>query len=268
MMRHTPRPQEIYRHFKGNLYQIITVAKHSETGEQLVVYQAMYGEFRIYARPLSLFMERVNRGKYPQAEQEYRFEIAEPSRDAEGAGMAGGMAWSGARHMQSEAAVKGAGYGTDYMSGEKKDAVRNNGMADDSFTGKEEWGCGAEADGRKESRTGSCEEASAGNREEASAGSREEASTGSREEAYADGRGQEAEELHMDPMVLEFLDASTYEKRLNILAGLHHRITDDMINIMAMATDIEVKPGDVEERYAELRNCLMKMERFECNRLR
>ncbi len=259
-MRHTPRPQEIYRHFKGNLYQIITVAKHSETGEQLVVYQAMYGEFRIYARPLSLFMERVDRRKYPQAEQEYRFEIAESNRDAEGAGMAGGMAWSGARYMQSEAAVKGAGYGTDYMSGEKKDAVRNNGMADDSFTGKEERGCGAEADGRKESRTGS--------REEASTGSREETGTGGRKEAYADGIEKEAEELNMDPMVLEFLDASTYEKRLNILAGLHHRITDDMINVMAMATDIEVKPGEVEERYAELRNCLMTMERFECNRLR
>ena len=69
-------------------------------------------------------------------------------------------------------------------------------------------------------------------------------------------------------MVLEFLDASSYDERLGILAALHHRITDDMINVMAMATDIEVGEGDVEERYAQLRNCLLKLERFECNRLR
>ncbi len=85
------------------------------------------------------------------------------------------------------------------------------------------------------------------------------------------GSGQEQPEdgiVNIDPMVIEFLDASSYEERLNILSGLHHRITDDMINIMSIALDIEVKPGDIETRYAEFRSCLILMERFECNRLR
>ncbi len=186
-MRQIPKPYEIYRHFKGNLYQIVTIAEHSETGETLVVYQALYGDFQRYARPLSMFMEKTDRVKYPFATQEYRFELAE--------------------------------------------TVQESGIAAESVAAPESMEAG---------------------------------SAGTEGESIQ----EEAEKLNIDPMVLEFLDASSYDERLGILAALHHRITDDMINVMAMATDIEVGEGDVEERYAQLRNCLLKLERFECNRLR
>ena len=68
--------------------------------------------------------------------------------------------------------------------------------------------------------------------------------------------------------MLEFLDADSYEERLNILAGLHHRITDEMITTMAIASDLEIDDGDIEERYESLRTCLLTLERYECNRLR
>ena len=74
--------------------------------------------------------------------------------------------------------------------------------------------------------------------------------------------------LNIDPLVLEYLDADSYGERLNILTALQHRITDEMINTMAIAIDHEIEEGDTQERYEELKNCLLTLERFECNRLR
>ena len=141
-----PQAGQLYRHFKGNLYRVIAIAKHSETGEELVIYEAQYGDHQVYARPLLMFTEMVDRMKYPDI-----------------------------RILHT---------------------------------------------------------------------------------------------VYHDPMVLEFLEADTFEERLNILHGLHARVTDDMINTMALSVDLEIKDGNLEDRYEELKNCLLTLERYECNRLR
>ena len=82
---------------------------------------------------------------------------------------------------------------------------------------------------------------------------------------YAD---KQEEEFKLDDGLLAFLEADSYEKKLEILSNLHATITNAMIDTMAVSLDIEVKDGDLEQRYSEILNCLLTMERFECNRLR
>ena len=205
-MRHNPKPQELYRHFKGNLYQIICLAKHSETREMMVVYQAMYDTFEIYVRPLAMFMEEVDHVKYPQVQQKYRFELLQDMKnDNEYADIAEDRK---AETGRQTAEVQG-----------KTELVKEKNRAQETKIVQE---------------------------------------TG----------GDIVEQIEIDPLVMEFLDADSYEQKLNILAALHNRITDEMINTMAIATDIEIKDGNVEERYEELKNCLLTFEKYECNRLR
>ena len=74
-MRQNPQAGQIYLHFKNKKYKIITLAEHTESGIQLVIYQAMYGEQKIYARPLDMFMSEVDHLKYPNVSQQYRFQL-------------------------------------------------------------------------------------------------------------------------------------------------------------------------------------------------
>ena len=82
MEREIPKPGTVVRHFKreldgeGNnyLYEIVGIAHHTETGEYLMVYKALYDEGKMCARPIDMFMSEVDLEKYPQIKQKYRFE--------------------------------------------------------------------------------------------------------------------------------------------------------------------------------------------------
>ena len=80
------RVVDIVRHFKREnvspetseyLYKILAFASHTETGEKLVIYQGMYPPFKVCARPYDMFMSEVDRIKYPDVKQKYRFEKIE-----------------------------------------------------------------------------------------------------------------------------------------------------------------------------------------------
>ena len=67
----------IYRHFKGDYYLVEAVAKDSETNTDMVIYRKLYGDGGLWVRPLSMFLSKVDRDKYPEVSQEYRFQLQE-----------------------------------------------------------------------------------------------------------------------------------------------------------------------------------------------
>lgn len=203
-MQQLPRPYEIYRHFKGKHYQVLSIATHSETGEQMVVYQQLYAPFGVYVRPLAMFMSKVDKEKYPQVQQEYRFEKLQSP------------AWELNMVQETQEQQIPAQQTNVYVKQENEPEEKK------------------------------LEQQSA--------------------EKVVEPENQE--ESALDPGLMKFLEADTYEAKLEILSMLHSRITDDMIDTMAVSLDIEVKSGDIEQRYSEILNCLLTMERFECNRLR
>jgi len=215
-MTFIPKPHEIYKHFKGNLYQVVTIAEHSETGEQLVIYQALYGDFKTYARPLVMFTGEVDRQRYPEVTQRFRFELQGTDADRQ--------------IRETEAAGVEHPVSTQTTVTASQPAAQATPIVAQNIAAQ--------------------------------------ATATAAQTTIAPVSPAEDEEPALDPLVLEFLDADSYEEKLNILAGLHHRITNEMITTMAIACDIEVNDGETEERYEELKNCLLTMEKFECNRLR
>ena len=171
MTERIPKPGEFYRHFKNKWYQIITVATHSETGEKLVIYQALYGDFGVYARPLSMFVSEVDHEKYPDVKQKYRFERVELSSDVP-------------------------------VEAQKETSVQSE---------------------------------------------------------YEGG---------INPKVLEFLDSEDFDERYNILVALRDEIDDQIINTLAVALDVVIPEGNIDDRYDQLKMCLRTRQRYESNRLR
>ena len=196
-MNQIPQAGEIYQHFKGKLYWIVTLATHTETGEQLVIYQALYGEFQVFARPLSMFLEKVDAKKYPDAVGKDRF-MRIPM--AEAAAVPQPVPAPSENPVEPRPAA---------MSSENPVEPRPAAASSESPV-----------------------------------------------------------EPQPDPGLLAFLDADSYEEKLEVFASLEGKVDLHMLNAIAASLDLELSEGSLEEQYDTLKSCLMTLERYECNRLR
>lgn len=223
-----PRPGEKYLHFKNRLYQVTAIAQHSETGEKLVIYQALYGTFQTYARPLSMFISPVDREKYPQVKQKYRFQWVEFKKTEP------------AEEKRPNAGIP------DRES--EREKVSGTGISEQK----------PEMESGKEKST----DIEVLEREPVKDPSRTEVPV---KEAVpkTSRKGMSTEEK-----MLAFFDADTAEDRYQILVDMQGEVTDRMINNMAVVLDVVIEEGPLDLRYEELKACLRTMQRYECSRLR
>ena len=187
MNERIPAPLEVYRHFKGKLYQVLAVAKDAGTMEETVVYQGLYPPYQIWTRPLKEFTEKLDPARYPDAGTGHRFERVMPGDE------------------QGTEPVRSA-----------EEPVRPGAWMPDG--------------------TGGAPDA------------------------------QSAEDSGIDPQVEAFLDARTVDEKLAVLGAMRHRVTNEMIDTMAIASGVEIEPGDVNARLADLRECLATIARYEHRR--
>lgn len=209
-MNQIPQAGEIYQHFKGKLYRIVTLATHTETGEQLVIYQALYGEFQVFARPLSMFLEKVDAKKYPDAAGKDRF-MRIPMAEAAAVPRPAAMPSENPVEPQSAAAPS-------------ENPVESRPAAAPSENPVESQSAAAPSENPIEPQP--------------------------------------------DPGLLAFLDADSYEEKLEVFASLEGKVDLHMLNAIAASLDLELSEGSLEEQYDTLKSCLMTLERYECNRLR
>ena len=209
-MNQIPQAGEIYQHFKGKLYRIVTLATHTETGEQLVIYQALYGEFQVFARPLSMFLEKVDPEKYPDAAGKDRF----------------------MRIPMAEAAAV-----PQPVPAPSENSVEAQPVPALSENPVESRPAAMSSENPVESRP-------------------------------AAASFESPVEPQPDPGLLAFLDADSYEEKLEVFASLEGRVDLHMLNAIAASLDLELSEGSLEEQYDTLKNSLMTLERYECNRLR
>ena len=231
-MERMPQPGDIYQHFKGNLYRVVTMAKHSETGEELVVYQALYGGFEVYARPLTLFMGKVDAARYPQSAGQDRFVLIPL---ASGPVMAQGF--DGAADRAVPQSSDGA---ANQAVLQATDGAANQAVPQAADGGQQDLAA---------QRSGEAVLPAAGQQEK---------------------RAQSGEEgaFVLDPLLASFLDAESYEEKLEVFRDMRGRADADMLNTVAVSLDLELSGGTLEEQYEMLKNCLLTLERYECNRLR
>ncbi len=194
------KPGQFYRHFKNHLYQIVAVAIHSETREQMVVYQALYGDYKVYVRPYDMFVSEVDHVKYPEVRQRYRFEQVE--------------------FVLQEKAEEKQPQPTQPQPTQKATSKLETAKLATSITkptSQPEISC---------------------------------------------------ENEQVNPDLMRFLEANSYEDKIQVLQSMKKRLTPQILQTIAISMDYSLSEGDIMDQYESVMYYLETRVRYEGKRLR
>ena len=162
---------EFYQDYKNRLYQVITTAENSENGEMLVVYQALYDEYKVYVGSVDRFVDERNYNKCSLEQQKYCLKKVKVTKE---------------------------------RTGEKTDVIQEEVLKDEM----------------------------------------------------------------LEPGLLEFLDEDNWDKKYNILVSLCDKMTDKLVDDLAVAMDVVIPDGPIDKRYEELKICVRTRQKYESQHLR
>lgn len=229
-MEYEMKAGDIYRHFKGNRYEIVAVAEDCEDGSPQVVYKALYPPYKIYVRPYFDFVEELDRNKYPRAEQKHRFEKEEKT------------------------------------AGERKYFGNLPGLGEDGKAGKtilpnqtEKIKSGVEQSESEQSKPEQLKNDFI-NAEQTKP-------EPEKTDRYTES-GRISVERKVDQKLLLFLNGNTFEEQIAVLKEMRGKITDEMFAVMFASLDFPMPNGDEEARYSALMKRLETMHEFDGKRFR
>lgn len=244
----TPKPGELYRHFKNKLYQVIGVAEHTETGERLVIYQALYGNYGIYARPMEMFMGEVEREKYPLASQKYRFEKVEQESLTR-------------EEIPEETQYPAADTAGKRLQKATDAAEETDGLAKEKVSVEIKGGTGETCSPSEQEIPEETEETS-GEKEN------QPQQAAAQELGEPEEKPRQEQESDRSPLILPFIESGDFGVKLELLAAMEGKVTQRDLDLLYEALDLPQATGDLESQLRSLRQYLEMRRKFDGGRLR
>ncbi len=258
-------PGELYRHYEGKLYQIVAVASHWETGEAMVVYQELFGRFRILVQPYSQFTREVDQEMYPKAGQRYLYKRV-CAEDGSGTRMK--------KPIETEK-IKTEGIETKKTETERLEAKKTE---PESMEPERARPISTEPESTrseriKPERTGTKEGSGDKAEKAAQPGMQLEKvqETGAEKTVQPElqpERKSEAGEHGPNPELMRFLAAETLEEKIACLNGLAETASQSDIESIYMVLDMKPQSGSIQEQISAIRGTLAIQRHYEGVRLR